>query len=86
MSTSIGYLIGEPTTLYEDSMGTIRTIVSERVTPTHQHHDVMLHTALHYKKVGTFGIEHVKSSMVLADINTKPQDGLTLQKKVDRII
>eukprot|EP00957_Ditylum_brightwellii_P153322 11668632-Ditylum_brightwellii.AAC.1 len=85
-STSIGYPIGEPTTLYEDTVGTIRAIVSDRVTPTHCNHGVMFHTVLHHKKVGTFGIEYAKSDMMLADINTKPQGGPTPQKKVDRII
>eukprot|EP00957_Ditylum_brightwellii_P201031 15323767-Ditylum_brightwellii.AAC.1 len=67
-------------------MGTIRTIVSDRITPTHHNHDVMLHTVLHHKKVGTFGIEHAKSDTMLADIKSKPQGSPTLQKKGGRII
>eukprot|EP00957_Ditylum_brightwellii_P147612 11241602-Ditylum_brightwellii.AAC.1 len=86
LSTSIGYPIGEPIALYETNMGTIRAIVSDRITPTHHNHDVMLCTVLHHKKVGTFGIEHAKSDIMLADANTKPQGIPTLQKKIDRII
>eukprot|EP00957_Ditylum_brightwellii_P092271 7025322-Ditylum_brightwellii.AAC.1 len=86
MFALIGYPIGQPTTLYKDNMVTIRAIVSARTTPVHHNHNAMLHTDLHHKKVGTFGIEHAKSDMMLADINTKPQCGPTLQKKVDRII
>eukprot|EP00957_Ditylum_brightwellii_P065454 4965806-Ditylum_brightwellii.AAC.1 len=66
-STSIGYPIGEPATLYEDNMGTIRAIVSDRIAPTHRNHNCMLYTVLHHKKEGTFGIEHAKSDMMLAD-------------------
>eukprot|EP00957_Ditylum_brightwellii_P066630 5056951-Ditylum_brightwellii.AAC.1 len=67
-------------------MGTIRAIISNRITPAHRNHDDMLHTVLHHKKVGVFGIEHAKSDMMLVDTNTKPEGSPTFQKEVDRII
>eukprot|EP00957_Ditylum_brightwellii_P043144 3269180-Ditylum_brightwellii.AAC.1 len=67
-------------------MGTIKAVVSDIITPTDYNHDVMLHTILHHKKVGTFGIEHAKSNMMPADVNTKQQGSPTFQKKIDKII
>eukprot|EP00957_Ditylum_brightwellii_P081864 6227167-Ditylum_brightwellii.AAC.1 len=38
-SSSIGYSIGDPSAVYEDSASTIKAITSDCTTPTHRHHD-----------------------------------------------
>ena len=85
-STSIGYPIMEPTTIFEDNQGTIKSINTDKVTPTHRNHDVMIHSVLHHKRIGTFQVRDCKSELMLADPNTKPLGGPTLKRKIDRII
>ena len=85
-SSSIGYPIGTPSTVYKDNAGTIKAITSDRITPTHRHHDVKISTVIYHKQKGSIAIEHSKSEHMLADPNTKPHGGKTLHMKIDRLI
>eukprot|EP00957_Ditylum_brightwellii_P000065 4808-Ditylum_brightwellii.AAC.1 len=52
-STYIGYPIGESSIIYEDNIGTTKSINSEKITPTQYNKDIMIHSVLHYKRTGT---------------------------------
>eukprot|EP00957_Ditylum_brightwellii_P001678 130068-Ditylum_brightwellii.AAC.1 len=43
-SSSIGYSIGNPTTVYEDNAGSIKAITSDYTIPNCRHHDVKIST------------------------------------------
>eukprot|EP00957_Ditylum_brightwellii_P167562 12756251-Ditylum_brightwellii.AAC.1 len=67
-------------------MGTVRSIHSDKTTPTHHNHGAMIHSALHHKRIGTIQVKECKSELMLADQNTKPISSPTLNTKIDRII
>eukprot|EP00957_Ditylum_brightwellii_P147324 11218295-Ditylum_brightwellii.AAC.1 len=57
-SSSIGYSIGDPSTVYEGDVGTIKAITSDCTTPTHRQHDVKISTVIYHKQKGTISVEH----------------------------
>eukprot|EP00957_Ditylum_brightwellii_P154248 11738465-Ditylum_brightwellii.AAC.1 len=85
-SSSLGYSIGEPSTVYEDNTCTIKAITSDRITPAHRHHDVKISLAIYHKQKGTVKVKYSKSEHTLADPNTKPHGCKTLTNKIDRLI
>eukprot|EP00957_Ditylum_brightwellii_P212301 15367174-Ditylum_brightwellii.AAC.1 len=85
-SASIGYPIQDSTILHEDNQGTIKSINTDKIIPTHRNHDVIIHSALHHKRLGTIQVQECKSDLMLADPNTKPIGGPTLQQNIDRVI
>eukprot|EP00957_Ditylum_brightwellii_P186677 14213941-Ditylum_brightwellii.AAC.1 len=85
-SSSIGYFIGDPSTLYEDNVGTIKAITLDYTNTTHIHHDVKIFTVIHHKQKETISVEHSKYEHMLADPNTKPHGDKTLRMKIDRLI
>eukprot|EP00957_Ditylum_brightwellii_P070597 5363846-Ditylum_brightwellii.AAC.1 len=48
-SLSIGYSIGDPSTIYEDNAGTINAITSDCTNPTQRHHDGKISTVIYHK-------------------------------------
>eukprot|EP00957_Ditylum_brightwellii_P140222 10684264-Ditylum_brightwellii.AAC.1 len=85
-STSTSCPILDPTIIYEGNQGTVKSINTDKITSTHCNHDVMIHSDLHHKSLGTFLVRDCKSALMLADPNTKPIGGLTLKRKIERII
>eukprot|EP00957_Ditylum_brightwellii_P179039 13637915-Ditylum_brightwellii.AAC.1 len=49
-SSSVGYSIGEPSTVYEDNTGTIKAITSDHTAHTHSHHDVKISTVIYHEQ------------------------------------
>eukprot|EP00957_Ditylum_brightwellii_P091540 6970316-Ditylum_brightwellii.AAC.1 len=85
-SSTIGYSIREPSTVYEDNAGAIKAITAVCTTPTHIYHDVKISTVIYHKQKGTILVEHSKSELMLAGPNTKPHGGKNLRMKTDRLI
>eukprot|EP00957_Ditylum_brightwellii_P185626 14133650-Ditylum_brightwellii.AAC.1 len=85
-STSIGYPISDPTNIYEDNQGTVKFINTGKITPTHFSYDVMIHSVIQYKRLGSIQVRDCKSDLMLVDPNTKPIGGSTFKRDIDRII
>eukprot|EP00957_Ditylum_brightwellii_P021519 1622488-Ditylum_brightwellii.AAC.1 len=52
-STSICYPISDPTIIYEDNQGAVKSINIDKITPNHFNYGVTIHSVLHHKRLGT---------------------------------
>eukprot|EP00957_Ditylum_brightwellii_P194103 14782476-Ditylum_brightwellii.AAC.1 len=68
-SSSIGYSIGEPSTIYEDNAGTIKAITADHITLIYRHNNDKISIIIYNKQKGTITVEHPKSELMLADLN-----------------
>eukprot|EP00957_Ditylum_brightwellii_P056981 4318416-Ditylum_brightwellii.AAC.1 len=68
-SSSIGYSIVEPSTVYEDNVGTIKAITADCTTPTHRPYNVKIFSVICHKQKGIITVEHSKFKLMLADPN-----------------
>ena len=83
---SIGYLIVPPSKLYEENQETIKILLADRITLQDNPLYVII-TALHKIHIlKTFEIVKTRSSMKLADINSKPRGEKSLRYILYRAI
>eukprot|EP00957_Ditylum_brightwellii_P123585 9422322-Ditylum_brightwellii.AAC.1 len=86
LSSSISYAIGEPSTVYKNNVGTIKTINADQITPTLRHHNAKISSVIYHSQKGIIAVTHFKSDLMLADPNTKSHGGKTLRMEIDRLI
>ena len=80
---SIGYPIGPPSKLYGDNQATVKIVLAYRITPQDRPLYFLI-TALHeihLRKI--FEMVDTISNMQLADLNSKPHGGKSLQDIID---
>ena len=84
--TSAGFPVGPPTRAFEDNSATISQVLKDRLTPHVKHLDMKV-LWLHQQK--NFGIFHpfpCPTNRQVADFNSKPTGGSTLQQSLLYIV
>ena len=82
--SSIGYLIGSPSKLYEYNQTTVKRLLVDIITTQYRPIDVLI-TALHefhIRKI--FDMVDTRSNMQLYDLNFRPHGGSSLRDIIDR--
>ena len=78
--TSAGVPIGPPTRAYEDNSATISQVLKDRLTPNVKHLDMKILWLHQQKSIGIFYPFPCPTSRQVADFNSKPTGGSSLQQ------
>ena len=83
---SIGYPIGSPLKLYKDNQATVKTVLTDIITPQSRPLDVLITAIheLHLRKI--FEMVETRSNLQLSDLNSKPHGVKILQNLIYRAI